>query len=95
MAVLAYETAADLYGRALALLDGSAPSSWVARCHLLLSLAEAQRQALEPTRARQALLDAVTIAEAHGHSSLLERSRAALDQVGPVMAVAGSRRSAP
>jgi predicted ATPase len=84
MAVLAYETAADLYGRALALLDCSAPSSWSARCHLLLSLAEAQRQALEPVRARQALLEAATAAEAHDDARLLARVRDALETVGPV-----------
>ncbi|MDP8937561.1 MAG: AAA family ATPase [Actinomycetota bacterium] len=82
MAVLAYEAAADLYGRALALLGLSASSSWVTRCDLLLSLGEAQRQALEPARARQAFLEAITVAEGHNHTQLVARARRALAGAG-------------
>ena len=83
MAVLAYEAAATHYGQALALLEHSTTSSWLGRCNLLLALGEAQRQALEPARARQALLEALTAAEGHNHTELVTRLQEALAMVGP------------
>ena len=100
MSVLAYEAAATHYGQALALLEHSATSSWLVRCNLLLALGEAQRQALEPARARQAFLEAVTAAEAHNSTELVARLQDALATVEPETApaagdVAGGAATGP
>lgn len=83
MSVLAYEAAATHYGQALSLLEHSTTSSWLVRCNLLLSLGEAQRHALEPARARQAFLEAITAAGAHSSTGLVTRLEGALATVGP------------
>jgi len=94
MAVLAYEAAVTHYGQALALVEQST-GSWLVRCNLLLSLGEAQRQALEPARARQAFLEAVTAAQANNHTELVARLEDALATVGPDTATTLPAAGAP
>jgi eukaryotic-like serine/threonine-protein kinase len=60
--LLAYEEASRLYGTALNALELARPSDEEARCHLLLSLGEAEARAGNGSAAKRAFLDAAGIA---------------------------------
>ena len=81
MELLAWEEAAVHFGHALAASAGAAPKL---RCDLLLSLGEAQRLAGEKQRARQAFLEAATLAEACFDGARLARAALALGHVAAV-----------
>jgi len=79
--LLAFEEAAVHFGHALAAAAGARPQM---RCDLLLALGEAQRLAGEKQRARQAFLEAATLAEACRDGARLARAALALGHVGAV-----------
>ncbi|MDP1803551.1 MAG: hypothetical protein Q8K72_00140, partial [Acidimicrobiales bacterium] len=81
MELLAWEEAAVHFGHALAASTGANPKL---RCDLLLALGEAQRLAGEKQRARQAFLEAATLAEACFDGGRLTRAALALGHVGAV-----------
>ena len=81
MELLAWEEAAIHFGHALAASAGAAPKL---RCDLLLALGEAQRLAGEKQRARQAFLEAATLAEACFDGARLTRAALALGHVDAV-----------
>ena len=81
MELLAWEEAAVHFGHALAASAGADPRL---RCDLLLALGEAQRLAGEKQRARQAFLEAATLAEACQDGARLARAALALGHVGAV-----------
>ena len=81
MELLAWEEAAVHFGHALAASAGADPRL---RCDLLLALGEAQRLAGEKQRARQAFLEAATLAEACHDGARLARAALALGHVGAV-----------
>jgi hypothetical protein len=81
MELLAWEEAAVHFGHALAASTGAPPKL---RCDLLLALGEAQRLAGEKQRARQAFLEAATLAEACFDGARLARAALALGHVGAV-----------
>ena len=81
MELLAWEEAAVHFGHALAASAGASPQM---RCDLLLALGEAQRLAGEKQRARQAFLEAATLAEACYDGARLAKSALALGHVGAV-----------
>lgn len=81
MEVLAWEEAAVHFGHALAASAGAAPG---VRADLLLALGEAQRLASEKARARQAFLEAATLAEAAHDGARLARAALALGHVEAV-----------
>lgn len=81
MELLAWEEAAIHFGHALAASAGANPKL---RCDLLLALGEAQRLAGEKQRARQAFLEAATLAEACVDGGRLTRAALALGHVGAV-----------
>ena len=81
MELLAWEEAAVHFGHALAASAGASPKL---RCDLLLALGEAQRLAGEKQRARQAFLEAATLAEACFDGARLTRAALALGHVGAV-----------
>ena len=81
MELLAWEEAAVHFGHALAASAGADPKL---RCDLLLALGEAQRLAGEKQRARQAFLEAATLAEACHDGARLARAALALGHVGAV-----------
>lgn len=81
MEVLAWEDAADHYGHGVAASAGAGPR---ARADLLLSLGEAQRLAGETARARQAFLEAATLARSCADGARMARAALALGQVAAV-----------
>ena len=81
MELLAWEEAAVHYGHALAAAMGVAPE---VRTELLLSLGEAQRLAGEAARARQAFLEAATLARSCSDGARMARAALALGQVAAV-----------
>lgn len=81
MELLAWEEAAVHFGHALAASAGARP---MLRCDLLLALGEAQRLAGEKQRARQAFLEAATLAEADSDGARLAKAALALGHVGAV-----------
>ncbi|MGI8984612.1 MAG: ATP-binding protein, partial [Acidimicrobiales bacterium] len=81
MELLAWEEAAVHFGHALAASAGATPQ---VRADLLLALGEAQRLAGEKARARQAILEAATLAEACHDGARLARAALALGHVGEV-----------
>ncbi len=81
MELLAWEEAAVHFGHALA---ASAGANTKVRCDLLLALGEAQRLSGEKQRARQAFLEAATLAEACFDGPRLTRAALALGHVGAV-----------
>jgi hypothetical protein len=81
MELLAWEEAAIHFGHALAASNGARPEL---RCDLLLALGEAQRLSGEKQRARQAFLEAATLAEAYKDGARLAKAALALGHVGAV-----------
>lgn len=81
MELLAWEEAAVHFGHALAASAGARPQL---RCDLLLALGEAQRLAGEKQRARQAFLEAATLAEASRDGARLTKAALAMGHVGAV-----------
>lgn len=81
MARLAWEEAAVHYGHALAAASGTRPEI---RTDLLLALGEAQRLAGETARARQAFLEAATLARSSRDGARMARAALALGQVDAV-----------
>ena len=81
MELLAWEEAAVHYGHALAAAAGVSAEI---RADLLLSLGEAQRQAGETARARQAFLEAATLARSCADGARMARAALALGQVAAV-----------
>jgi class 3 adenylate cyclase/tetratricopeptide (TPR) repeat protein len=82
MAQLAHDQAAELYTRALELLDNSElADDALRRCDLLIALGEAQRRAAHPAH-RQTLLEAAEIAQQVGDVDRLVA--AALANVGTI-----------
>jgi hypothetical protein len=81
MELLAWEEAAVHFGHALAASAGARPQM---RTDLLLALGEAQRLAGEKARARQAFLEAATLAEACHDGARLARAALALGHVEAV-----------
>ncbi len=81
MELLAWEEAAVHFGHALAASAGARPQM---RTDLLLALGEAQRLAGEKARARQAFLEAATMAEACHDGARLARAALALGHVEAV-----------
>jgi energy-coupling factor transporter ATP-binding protein EcfA2 len=81
MEALAWEEAAVHYGHALAAAGGARPEI---RVDLLLALGEAQRLAGETARARQAFLEAATLARTVRDGTRLARAALALGQVDAV-----------
>jgi len=84
MELLAWEEAAVQYGHALAAASGTGPAI---RADLLLALGEAQRLAGETARARQAFLEAATLARAGRDGARFSRAVHALRQVFAVWGV--------
>jgi len=81
MELLAWEEAAVHYGHALAAAGGARPEI---RTDLLLALGEAQRLAGETARARQAFLEAATLARSRHDGNRMERSALALGRLDAV-----------
>lgn len=81
MELLAWDEAAAHYGDAIAAAIGVDPT---VRADLLLSLGEAQRLAGEAARARQAFLEAATMARSCADGSRMARAALALGQVDAV-----------
>jgi hypothetical protein len=81
MELLAWEEAAVHYGHALAAARGASAAT---RADLLLSLAEAQRLAGDPARARQAILEAASVARRCHDGGRLAGAALALGQVAAV-----------
>ena len=81
MDALAWEEAAVHYGHALAAAGGARPEI---RVDLLLALGEAQRLAGETARARQAFLEAATLARTVRDGTRMARAALALGQVDAV-----------
>lgn len=79
--LLAWEEAAVHFGHALAASGGVRPDM---RADLLLSLGEVQRLAGEPARARQAFLEAASLARACADGPRMARAALALGQVAAV-----------
>ena len=97
MELLAWDEAAIHYGHAIAAATGVAPT---VRADLLLSLGEAQRLAGESARARQAFLEAATLARSCADGARMARAALALGQLDKVWgadpdleAVAGEARA--
>jgi class 3 adenylate cyclase len=86
LAQLANDEAARYYGQALELLGPARSSSAARRCHLLISLGEAQRRAGDPCY-RETLLDAARLAEERGDGAAL--GRAALANSRGVFSITG------
>src|SRR5439155_1478287 len=83
LALLAYEEAGRLYETALEALDLARPADESTRCHLLLSLGEAEIRAGNTPVARKAFLDAAAISRRLGLSE--ELARAAMGYGGRIV----------
>jgi tetratricopeptide (TPR) repeat protein len=87
-ALLAYEEAARLYRSALDALERSGRPEERLRCHVLLSLGEAEGQAGNGSDAKRALLEAAAIARHHGLAH--ELASAAAEYGGRILYVRGA-----
>src|SRR3954451_19761583 len=73
-ALLAFESAADLYRLALQLIDAEEPATATESCELLLARADVQARAGDMPAARETFLHAADIARETGTAALLARA---------------------